>query len=716
MFGIENISLNLSFSPVLFFAGLILIAGYTVYNYRYTVPQVSTPFRMLLVALRTLALLMILFVIFEPVLSLTRRNVIEPVNLIFIDDSKSIRINDGTNRMQNVQGFLEKLSGSDIAPNSELFRFGSGTGQIPIDSTGRLSFNEPSTNFARLFSSIKAGEKNIASIVVVSDGVITDGPNPVFQAEKLGIPVYTLGVGDTTSRNNVSVKRVLSNEYIYAGTPTAINASIGSSGFTGRTVTVTLYDEGRMVEQQNITLADGGITNAAFTYTPANPGEKKLTLDVSAQPGEFTAADNRKVFYVNVLDNKLNTLILAGSPSPDLAFIKTSLKNDENLKVNTITQIGPNKFLENGNFMRQLDSARVLFLVGFPSPQTPAELYNRVIQEIRAKNKPYFIILSSGVDLNRLKQLQQDLPFTITRISNSFSNVQPDVSNAELQNPLLQTNARDVLNAWNNLPPVLKNNSEFQAKPESEVLAKVRINNIPLNSPLILTRKLGNKRGIAVLAKDIWRWKLEKAEQKLDVFDRMVVSSVRWLDPKENKKLVNVKTTRKTYSLGEPVEFTAEVYDETFTPISDAEINVAIKSGSNSYTLNMNALENGLYEGTFEGGTPGDYSFTGTAKLNGQTLGTDAGKFNIGDVEIEMINQQADKEFLSQLALQTGGRFFYGNNYSSLFEILKNNQVQRSKEKLNVSEFVIWANEWMLIAIVLLFAAEWFLRKRAGML
>lgn len=716
MFNIDKLNINFSFSSIYFYAGLLIIAAYTVYTYKFTVPQVNRPFKFLLISLRTLALLLILFTIFEPVLSIARKSTVKPVNLFYVDNSKSITIQDGTGREESIKNFLNRLEASGVRNNSEVYSFGSNIRKVARDSLSKINFSEGTTNISRIFSSIKTENKNIASIVLISDGVITDGSNPVFQAEKLGIPVYTVGVGDTSGRDNIEVRKVLFNDYIYNETPTTINVTLASNGFKNKTVTLSLYEDNKQIGQQNVLLGDNEMMSANFTYTAKTPGEKKMMVSVSEQKGEFTFADNKKVFYMNVLNNKLNTLIVAGSPSPDLSFVKNSLATDENLRISTITQAGPNRFLENVNQNRLLDSANVIYLVGFPSAQTPQGLLNRVLQEIRDKGKPYCIILSSGTDFNKLRDMQSELPFTVGRVFPGYTEVQPSVTPDELQNPLLQNNSPNIVDAWNNLPPVLRSNVEISAKPESNILARVRINNIPVNSPLILTRKLGNKKSVAILAKDIWRWKLETSEKRLDVFDRIMQSGVKWLNTREEQKLVMIKTSRKIYSLGEPVEFTAQVYDETFNPVDAAEVTVNVKSGKDEYSVNMNSLSGGIYEGTLVTSNPGDYVFSGSAKLNDKVLGKDAGRFSIGDVEIEMINPVMDKGLLNLLALQTGGKFFYGKNIDQLFNILQENNRYRTKEKITHSEIVLWSNEWMLVGIILLLAAEWFLRKRSGML
>jgi hypothetical protein len=285
-----------------------------------------------------------------------------------------------------------------------------------------------------------------------------------------------------------------------------------------------------------------------------------------------------------------------------------------------------------------------------------------------------------------------------------------------MQNPLLQNNASNTMDAWNNLPPVSRSNTELNAKPESNVLARVRVNNVPLNNPLIVTRKLGNKKSVAILAKNIWRWKLETSEKRLDVFDRLMLSGTKWLNTREEQKLVTIRPTKKIYSLGETVEFTAQVYNETLNPVDDAEVKIDVKSEKNEYSVAMNALGGGLYEGKLQTNDPGDYSFSGAARQGSRLLGKDGGRFSIGDVEVEMINPGMDKDLMQLLARQTGGRFFYGKNYDQLFNILNEISKSKLKEKISNSEIILWNSQWMLIGIIVFFATEWFLRKRSGML
>ncbi len=716
MFNFEKINLNFSHSPWYFFLFLFLLAGYSFYVYQYTIPNISPVRKVSLSILRTAALALLLFLFFEPVLTLTKKNIIEPINLIFMDNSRSIQINDGSNRESTEKEFILGLKQNDLVNNSKLFTFGSKLSSLKFDSLQKLNFNEGSTNISQVFSSINTGENNIASIVLVSDGVINDGNDPSGMAVKLGIPIFTIGLGDTTARNDVWIKNVLSNNIIYAGSPTTISATVSNTGFANQNIVATLFENGNQVDKQNVLLSGEGVQNVNFSYTPKTGGEKKLTVTLSESKGEFTYANNKKIFYVNILSNKVKILILSGSPSVDLSFIRNTLLSDTNLTVNSYIQITANQFLEKDFSQKEIDSANIFILIGFPAKNTPEELVRKVLTEVTQNDKPFLIVLSSGVDFKRLQELQSELGFSYNNINSDYLEVQPDISSGEDNNPLLQNNSDNIIKAWNNLPPIYQPNIDFKPKPESEILSRIKVNNVPINKPLILLRRLGNKKSISILAKDIWRWKLGTAPQNLDLFDRFILSSVKWLNAKDQFKQVTIKTSKKVYSLGENVDFTAQVYDQTFNPISDADVKVEITGGSSSSQLVLNSIANGIYTGSFKSNTAGDYKFSGEANLDGKIIGSDNGNFNLGEVDIEMINPRMNYDFLNLLSNNSGGKFYYNKNYNDIYQNLKLLDRNSSKIKLETKEVYLWSDSWMLIVAIILFGTEWFYRKKWGML
>ena len=715
MFGYEDINLTLTFPVIYLFLSLFLIAAYSFYVYRYTIPQIQPFKKIVLVTLRVLALLILCLILFEPILNLSKKLTLEPSNFVFIDNSRSIRIDDGTNRLSTIKKIVNDFSVNASESNLTFYEFGNSVKPIDVDSLDKLNFSDGATNLQDVFKTVQNSEKNIASVTIVSDGVITSGSNPYYDALNLGIPVFTIGIGDTTQHTDVEIKKVLHNDIVYVETPTNIISTISNKGFSGDLITAALYEDNKFISQQTVKLSPSGIQNITFDYSPQSSGEKKLSIQLSSLKGEFTTANNKQVFYVNVLSNKIKVLLLASSPNADITFIKNALKRDENIQVNSIVQISHNKFQNELNY-NVIDSADVLFLIGFPSDITPQELLSRVITKIKDKETPFFFTLSSGISINKLQSFGNVLPFNIIQMIGGSKEVQPYLLPEQAANPIFQQTDKNPLNDWNNLPPVSQPNAVFSPRVESKTLAQIKMNNNVVNSPLIISSSFSGRRSIAVLAKDIWKWKLQIAPKGLDLFDSFIVNSLRWLRTGVDQKLVRVNTSKKNYSQGERVEFTAEVFDESLNPVSDAGIKIKITSQKNNYETDMQNIGSGLYEGSIIINETGDFKYSAEAVVNNRLLGKDEGSFNIGEIDIEMANPVMNYSLLNLMANESGGEFFFANDYSSLLNKLKELKINSSKEKIVTSEIALWSDTWLLVIAVLLFSFEWFLRKRNGML
>lgn len=715
MFGYEEIQLSLTYPAFYLFAVLILIALYSIYVYRYTIPQIQPLKKILLVTLRILALLILCLILFEPVLNLSKKIIREPANLVFTDNSRSIQINDGTERIASVRKILSDFSASSSESNLVFYEFGNSIREINSDSLDELKFSDGSTNLQQIFEWVKNSDRNISSITLVTDGVISSGGNPYYDALNLGIPVFTVGIGDTTQRKDLEIKKILHNDFLYTETPTNIIATISNKGFTGESVSATLYEDNKFVSQQTFNLSNAGIQNISFDYKPLSSGEKKLSVQLSTLKDEYTTANNKRIFYINVLSSKINVLLLASSPNSDLTFIKNSLKRDDNIEISSIVQLSKDKFQDKLNY-QSVDSADVLFLIGFPSEATPEELLNRVLIKIKDKKTPFFFTFSAGLSLPKISRFGNDLPFSIMQGLTGFKEVQPYLLPEQENNPIVRQTQNNPADSWNNLPPVLQPNVIFKTRIESKTLAQIKVNNTVVNSPLILLNNFSGKRSVAVLAKDIWKWKLQVAPKGLDLFDSFIVNSLRWLKASEEQKLVKVKSSKKNFSQGERIEFSGEVFDESLNPISDAGIKIRISSEQNKYETDMQNVGPGLYEGSILINETGDFKYSAKATKENLVLGSDNGSFNIGEIDIEMINPLLNYPFLNLLANETGGEFFFVNDYYGLLSKLKELKHSSSTEKILTSEITLWSDTWMLMIAILLFSLEWFIRKRNGML
>lgn len=709
---IDSISLNINGSWYILIP-LILMSGlFTYYLYKITIPKINRRIKWLLISLRTLSLIIILFLFFEPILAINSKREVNPTTLVFIDNSGSMSAASNTKIL--TEDFLKKWTNLRSTDDLSIFLFGDSTREFT--ETSRINFSDKTSNFTKIIDKVRESEENITSVLLVSDGIITDGVNPINGAEKLGIPFYTIGLGDTTKNKDLILRNIVYDKNILSNSSAPIIVSLEQRGFNGSKVTASLLEDNRLIEKKDILLDDNNSQTFLFNYTAKIPGEKKLTLKLSTVENEKNPNNNSKTFFVTVLENRKNIVLISSSPSSDLTFIKNSLFLDSTLSVKTITEIGAGRFLEGNNIDKVLDSAGIIFLLGFPSRNTSNDIVNKVTSLINKNKIPYFILFNNLTDLNKVKSIENELPFTIVSSNIEAEKlVQPSVPVNQLRNPILQSNSINTEDGWNSLPPIFRTNIEIRPKPESEVVSNVSINNVPLNLPLILTRDVSSKKSIAVLGFDIWRWKLMKPGT--DIFDRFILNSQRWLSVKADNKQVKLETSKQVYSSGEEITLLGEVRDKSQNAVENANVKVDITSPTGlKLSINLVSLGNGLYQSNFISRESGDYSFTGEAHDDGLLLGKDGGRFTVSDQELELLNTAADIDFLRLLANRTNGEFFMNEDYDKALPLLEKLNSSASNEVSEIKEYSPLSSLTIILLLIVIFALEWFIRKRYGLL
>ena len=708
---LNSFSIFTTGSILLILLFVILLAAFSFFIYKYTIPKVTSRLRTLLIIIRSLIFGLILFLIFEPALSFIKKEKVESGTYIYIDNSNSIAAKDSSERIARTASLIDDLNSSG-GINAKFFTFGKKIDSLYPGKKEKINFSAQQTNFSNIVDHIKKNNARINSVVILSDGIITEGIDPTYQAEKLQVPIFTIGIGDSTQKKDVEIYNVLYNQFIYAGKQTQIDVALKNNGFENKNTRVSFFEEKTLIESKDATLSGTGLDKISFNYKPANGGEKKLRVVVSPLEGEASTANNSRTFYLDVLDTKLKVCLIAGTPSADVSAISKSISTDRNIQLKKLIQISQNKFW-NDVKPTVIDSADLIFIVDFPTSNSSQALIDKISSAITI-NKPFFFLLSGNVALAKLKEFEKALPFSFTKPVNEFLQVQPDL-NTESFSSYFST-GNNQKNIWDNLPPVSQFATELSSKPGSNVLVKSKVKNIPIGNPLIISRSLGKQRVFSILAGDIWKWQLQTAERNPEFFDNFVNDIIKWLSTSSQQKQFKVTTDKKIYSPSEEVEFTAEMYDQTFSPVDTANITLKILSGSKTFDLTFSPSGNGLYSSSFLPVEPGDYSFEGTAEFNGMKLNSEKGRFSVGEVQIERLDTRMRTDFLRLLANSSGGSYYNIEDIAGLKNILRRMNLNSSKEKINKSEYQLWSNEWVLIFIVLLFATEWFIRKRAGMI
>jgi hypothetical protein len=112
----------------------------------------------------------------------------------------------------------------------------------------------------------------------------------------------------------------------------------------------------------------------------------------------------------------------------------------------------------------------------------------------------------------------------------------------------------------------------------------------------------------------------------------------------------------------------------------------------------------------------GEYRMTAAAAGGGVPLGEDEAKVIVGGTSIELRDPRPDRALLRSLAARTGGGCFLPGELAGLDAALAAVPGFAEKRVEVSSEFRLPQQPVLLGLLVLLFAAEWILRRRAGML
>lgn len=719
-----QVSLSFSASAFLVVGAAIIAAAAAWWYYRRTVPPVSRATRLLLASLRGIAVFLLLSLLFEPLLSLISTSLRKPVLAVVIDNSRSMAITDRIgDRSRLLKETLVRHDPRAFVSDGDVryFTFGTTLREVPAFTPDSLRFDEDGTDITgalRGLAELRERE-NIGAVLLMTDGSYNLGRNPLYHAEALGVPLYTVGVGDSTEQKDVLITKLLTNEVVYSETEVPVDVTIKSSGFSNEKVELTLAEGAKVLARTHITLQEGTREySARLSYVPEGEGVKKYALRISELEGELTNANNRRAFLVRVLKSKLRVLILAGAPSPDLSIIKQTLREEKNLDVRSLTQKTPTTFYEGGNLKSMLDSADCLVTVGFPTAATTEATMEIVRTAVVQRFVPILFVNGKMVDERKLQAMGSLLPFTSSGPSSTEQLVFPEPVPGQRHHPVLATQTDEGVESWKRLPPIFKLQTSYRVRPEATMLASVRINTVVTDEPLIAVRNLNRQKCLAVTGYGVWRWRLmaqgnAQTERLLSTF---LSNSVRWLTTREDARPVRVSPTRQAFVQGEPVEFQAQVYDASARPVESAQVQVRARQDGREFDIVLRPVGNGRYEGSLEGLPRGDYTYRAVATLDGQLLGEDRGRFSVGELDLEFQDTRMNVQLLRQLAQRTGGEFYLPSEMERLRTALAGNKSFAPRVLRQTQERELWHWPVILVALTILLAAEWFVRKRNGML
>lgn len=687
--------------PVLLLALLILFSlGLSIFTY-YGYTSISKWNKSFLIVLRASLFLLLGILLLNPVFESIKIEQRKPTIAVLVDQSASIGLNKGEwNGNTDLVSIVDQVR-SGLDENYNIVWYGFDSGIFEIESLQDLTTDGSQTDIADALS--KAGmASNADEILLVTDGVITRGRDPVFVAQSLSQPIHTIAIGDTSRVQDLILAYTDFSAEMVTQTEYAVVLGIRNEGFDGQETMVTLRQGERVLESKEIFFTgETSMQQVNFSLSSDSEGLRNYTVDIRPLPNEFTVENNSFNFSVNFVDNRIRILYLTYQFHPDNSIVKQILFEYPEISIQELTWTGTS--FTGGATFPDIEDIDLVVIHGVPRSSQTTEI-NRIRELITEKNTVLFVV--PGI---------QNAPVysSIMGIGQGF------VSNGD---PITWTQGQIQANPSQSGHPVLDIQTYNWARSPLVTVMRSGISssNNSLNLfqstqfegiPAVSSNRIGNYRTTFVTFSGFQNYFLSGSDEERDVITDIIGNVITWTATDVNQNLFEINTDKSEYSSRDNITFNARVFRDDGSPELDAIVSLSIVLTNNEtreYALEHNG--NGNYAITLPGLPGGDYTYTSKAARNNFQIGESTGIFSVGNPQLEFVNTQRNDMLLRQLSETSNGIYGVSDGVNEFVNELNSQVSLTTTERRDV--FNLFKHPiWFLLAI-LLFTAEWLLRRR----
>jgi hypothetical protein len=659
----------------------------------------------LLISLRFVALFAICFLLLSPLVKTISNSIQKPLIVIAADNSGSILITKDSAFYKSAfpkkyESMIERISQKY---ETVIYSFGE-----KVRQNKTLGFDEKQTDLASMFNEIDAKftNRNVGAMLVLSDGIYNRGSNPVYATQNLNFPVYTVALGDTNAQKDILISEVRLNKIAFLGNKFPIEVRAEIKELDGaKTKLEVIHNKKTIFSKDIISKGKDYSETIDIELNAETIGIQHYTLKLSPVADEISTRNNTRDVVIDVVDSKQKVLILSLSPHPDVSAVRLALESNPNLEVVTtiIDKLTVNVKDFNAIILHQL-----------PSVNNPA---TSLLSEIYKNGIPVLYILGSQTNLQSFNALKSGI--SITQQKRSFDDAQATVNKQftlfEID-PALDFFLTDV-------PPLYVPFGRYQVGISSEVLFYQKVKGISTQLPLwMITSGMGDnsQKSAVILGEGIWRWRMYDFVQNSnhELFDGLMNKLVQYLTLQLKKEnfVVNAK---RIFNENEWIVFSAEVYNQSFEPVDNAEVSIEITNQAgikSKFRFEPGTDKTKNYFVNVGNYAKGDYSYKAQATFGGKTF-VKEGKFTVLPIDLEALNIRANHQLMAQLAALKNGKMFTPATMENFVGELDRLEAANEIVSINYTDkFMddLINQKWLFVMLLLLVCTEWFLRKYWG--
>jgi uncharacterized membrane protein len=360
----------------------------------------------MLMALRCLAILALLLILFKPAISVTpAAQGFKPLLPILVDRSASMATVDSSGLSDRYSEALAML-GVGRRRLEEHFRpvyyhFARGPQMAgTLEALSQLAPRGEGTDATDIAAAIRAAgsrdeNSSLAGIVLMSDGNHNGSSSPEDAAREAGVPIYTVGIGSSEQGpgggKNIGLVSVDAPMEAVKNNVTTITARVRMTGFASIPGEIRLMEEGvdQPCDTQQLwtSKADDTLT-IKLKWTPRDSGTgvppvspsahperketeethgrdahatedhgqdahatsvRKLRVVVPPNPAETITDDNNADLHVVVAEPKIRVLYIEGAMRSEYKYLKRMLDTDQNVQFGSLVRVSGNSFWAQGS-------------------------------------------------------------------------------------------------------------------------------------------------------------------------------------------------------------------------------------------------------------------------------------------------------------------------------------------------------------------------------
>jgi uncharacterized membrane protein len=728
-------------------AGLLVAAAaalaLTARFYRACRPELSRRRWLLLVGLRSAAIVLVLLLLFRPVFSLQTDVRHKRAVVLLLDASASMATADdssGQSRFERartrVVDWHRRLHG---AFDLHLLTFAGSA--APVKRPEDLAAINPEGQSTSLVRALQAAgqaapRRDIEAIFLLSDGVHNTAGDPVQAARALGVVVHTVGVGnslrDSPSYRDVQVTGIDCPPELVVNNRARVRASVDSVGLTGRVVQVLLEEDGKTVAGAELTLTGSG-QEAVLEFLPAVKGRHTYTVRTPVLAEEKIAQNNQRSAAAVVVDARILVLYIEGALRAEYgALVDRFLSKDPDVEFCAVVQTRRNVFQQRTNIAG-------LKLTGIPTEAAVLDKFNVIVLGdldaghlrqgrmealVRRVRDGAGLVMLGGY--NSLgpggyagTPLEAVLPVSVGgpdvgQVSEPFL---PQLTPEGRVQPIFAGIAKFFPTkgagpAAEGLPPLDGCVKVAGARPGAAVLAVHPGTTMP-----VLAVQPAGKGRTAVFTGDTTRnWQQgPRALDQESPFLRFWGQLVRWLagrtDTVRAEAGVLARTDRSWYEPDAPILISAVVRDKDGEGDARAQVAARIKRPfGQDETIPLTAVAGpaGHYTATYEPRQPGRYEITVTARRGGSEVQSEKLVVEVGRPDLEYERLDLDDKMLSRIAAAAAGRYAHLDTADRLIDELD----RKERRRRVYLEQRLYFPALYCVLIVGVLGMEWGLRRR----